>query len=630
MKIIKYFITFFSKPSLLKELVFALTFVCVAVTTIGYVIYYNSMFNLLQNKQEKETIQQFKQLDININTFLNAINSASEVLLNNLSNQNGSYPYQDEISQLLSLKNYTDENAIRLLNNINNKLEQTISNYIQIKSAFVYTGKGDIIGCTDTLTRDTLNTGKEEYVYTSKIYDTALERYPSLIWFGGNTHEDMTGFKKSETDSYGADTISAVRSFKNIFTGDVNGILMLNINQKELTDSYKYLFDGGKGNAYIVDETGKIISSIDGSLLGRESFAYNELQDKRLNSTSGSFVWDHDYSEENVFFYKIQSTGWTLINEVPYTQYEKDIILLKRNTILVFLLSLISMLMISYVIFRRITKPLNTLTVAMSKLGKGSFGMTVENSYHNEFGLLAEGFNQMSENISQLIREKEYIEQEKRKHEIATLQAQINPHFIFNTINTIKWMAVLANNNNIVDSLVVFSNLLKPLLKIQYDYYTIAEEMEYLDNYVKLLNYRYGNLIVLYSDIPQEIGECTIPRFVLQPLVENAVEHGMNLRSNKYPIQISASYKGDDICISVGNTGKGIETVKLEEIRESLNDYEPRDEKIPSHIGLKNINHRLALYYGKPYGVSIDSKEGRSTTVSILIPKQKKNPPRTA
>ncbi len=626
MKIIKFFRDFFKKPSLLKELFFAFTLVCVAVTAIGYVIYYNSMFNLLQNRQEKETIQQFQQLDININTFLDTINNVSEILLNNLSNQDRNYTYQDEISQLLNLKDYTDENAIRLLNNINSKLEQTISNYTQIQSVIIYTGKGDIIGCTDTFTRAMLNNGKGEYVYKSKIYDRALEHYPRLLWFGGNSHDEMTGFSNFELDFSRADTISAVRSFKSLFTGDVNGVLVININQQELTDSYKYLFDSEKENAYIVDEAGKIISSADRSSLGKESSVFKKLKSEQSGSSSGSFVWNNGNIDENVFFYKIHSTGWTLVNEVPYSQYRKDIILLQRNTILVFLLVLISILLISYILFKRITRPLDTLTEAMSKLGKGSFGMSVENTYHNEFGLLAEGFNQMSENISQLIDEKENIAKEKRKHEIATLQAQINPHFIFNTINTIKWMAVLANANNIVESLVVFSNLLKPLFKIRYDYYTIEEEMEYLCNYVRLLNYRYGDVIVLHSDIPQEIGDCTIPRFVLQPLVENAVEHGMDFRNNKFPIYITASYAEGNIRISIKNQGAGIGTTKLEEIRKGLNAAESTEE-IPSHIGLKNINQRLRLYYGKAYGISIDSEEGVSTTVFIVIPKQKKNPP---
>lgn len=626
MKTIKFFRDFFKKPSLIKELFFAFTLVCVAVTATGYVIYYNSMFNLLQNRQEKETIQQFRQLDININTFLDTINNVSEILLNNLSNQDRNYTYQDEISQLLNLKDYTDENAIRLINSINGKLEQTISNYTQIQSVIIYTGKGDIIGCTDTFTRAMLNNGKGEYVYKSKIYDKALNYYPRLLWFGGNSHDEMTGFSNFEMDYSKADTISAVRSFKSIFTGDVNGALVININQQELTDSYKYLFDREKENAYIVDEAGKIISSADRSSLGKESSAFKKLKTEKSNNSSGSFAWNNGSIDENVFYYKIHSTGWTLVNEVPYSQYRKDIILLQRNTVLVFLLNLISILLISYILFKRMTRPLNILTEAMSKLGKGSFGLSVENTYKNEFGLLADGFNQMSENISQLIDEKETIEKEKRKHEIASLQAQINPHFIFNTINTIKWMAVLANANNIVDSLVVFSNLLKPLFKIRYDYYTIEEEMEYLYNYVKLLNYRYGNVIVLHTDIPQDICECTIPRFILQPLVENAVEHGMDLRNNKFPIYITASYTEVSIRFSVKNYGMGISTDRLQEIREGLKSDESKEEEISSHIGLKNINQRLQVYYGKEYGVSIDSEEGNYTTVYIVIPKQKKPP----
>lgn len=614
---------FLKNPSLLKELILVFTFVCLSITTLGYVIYYNTIFTMLQSRQETETIQQFKQLDININKFFNSIGSTSEILLNNLSNQNRVYPYQDVISQLTNLRNYTDDNAISILNDINNNLEQTIANNSQVNSIFIYTTNGDIIGCTNSLTKDLLNTDKSEYVYKSHIYDLALESYPKMIWFGGNSLENLGGFSKNELNSSDADMITAVRGFKSVFTGDVNGILMFNINEKELTSSYKYLFEGGKGNAYIVDTTGKVISGINSSLLGKKSQAFAQLKSKNLESESGSFDWKNGSVDENVFYYNIKSTGWMLFYEVPYSQYKSDVYALQKNTLLILLLNLFLIVLISYILFRKIIKPLNTLTSAMTKLGNGRLGMTVENTYHNEFGLLTDRFNQMSENIEQLVKEKENIEKEKRRQEIATLQAQINPHFIFNTINTIKWMAILANAQNIVDSLVVFSNLLKPLFKFQHDYYTIREEIEYIDNYVRLLNYRYGDVIALYTDIPPELLEYKIPRFILQPLIENAVEHGMNYQNGQYLIDVTVVASDENIRIAVKDAGQGMNNDELDEIRKKLNSPKNSEDKGPKHIGLENINHRLKLYYGQEYGVSIDSEEGKGTMISIIIPLQK-------
>lgn len=623
MKISNRIRTFFKTPSLLKELVLAFTIVCLFITTLGYIIYYNTILNMLQGRQETETIQQFKQLDININKFFSSIGSTSEILLNNLSNQNRAYPYQDKISQLTNLSSYTDNNAVSLLNDINGNLEQAIANNNQINSIFIYTNSGDIIGGTDSLTKDLLNTDKSDFVYQSHIYDLALKNYPKMLWLGGNSLEDLGGFSKNELNSSSADMITAVRGFKSVFTGDINGILMFNINEEELTNSYKYLFEGGKGNAYIVDTTGKVISGSNSSLLGKTSNAFTQLKSERVQSESGSFFWKNGSVDENVFYYNIKSTGWMLFYEVPYSQYNSDIYALQKNTMLILFLTLILIVLISYILFQKIVKPLNTLTSAMTKLGNGRLGMTVENTYHNEFGLLTDRFNQMSENIELLVKEKEDIEKEKRRQEIATLQAQINPHFIFNTINTIKWMAVLANAQNIVDSLVVFSNLLKPLFKFRHDYYTIREEIEYINNYVRLLNYRYGDVLALYTDIPSELLEYMIPRFILQPLIENAVEHGMNYENGQYFISVTVAATDENICISVEDTGQGISIDELEEIRKKLNFPSYNEDKVPKHIGLENINHRIKLYYGQKYGVVIDSEEGKGTVVSIIMPLQK-------
>lgn len=183
-------------------------------------------------------------------------------------------------------------------------------------------------------------------------------------------------------------------------------------------------------------------------------------------------------------------------------------------------------------------------------------------------------------------------------------------------------MAVLANTSNIAESMSVFGDLLKPLLKMKSDFNTVKEEIEYLKNYVKILNYRYGNIIKLNVELPDELFEYKLPRFILQPIIENAVQHGMDSTNQPFMISITAAAEDENIQIKVCNNGKEISKEKLDEIRLSLRHPIDSENNASSRIGLSNIEKRLNIYYGHGYGLAIDSNEERNTVVTIIVPMQ--------
>lgn len=621
MKMGKFIRNLLQRQTLFKEFVIAFTIVSMIMTILGYLLYYNTTFKILQNRQEIETIQQFKQLDRNFINFFDSINKVSVILLDNLSKRYNS-EYEDGISQLMKINDYSDDNAISLLNNMGNDFSQLMEENSLIDSIFIYTGKGGVIGRRATFSKSQIRGEMDEYVYKSGLYENIVENYPKLQWFGGNNIQNIGGFDDHGSSDNDASLITAARSFKSIYSDNSNGsngVLLININESELTDYYKYAFDYDKSNAYIVDTSGKIISGVDNSLLGTKSTEFNEID---LKKDYGSFVQKDGKDKKNIFYYKVKYTGWILFYEVPLSMYRKDINILNKILVLIFVINLILILAISLLIMKRITIPLNSLTSAMRKIGNGSLGLMINNSYNNEFGLLAKRFNQMSLDIENLMKEKEEIEKKKREQEIAALQAQINPHFILNTINTIKWMAVLANTSNIAESMSVFGDLLKPLLKMKSDFNTVKEEIEYLKNYVKILNYRYGNIIKLNVELPDELFEYKLPRFILQPIIENAVQHGMDSTNQPFMISITAAAEDENIQIKVCNNGKEISKEKLDEIRLSLRHPIDSENNASSRIGLSNIEKRLNIYYGHGYGLAIDSNEERNTVVTIIVPMQ--------
>ncbi|MDG0812741.1 sensor histidine kinase [Cohnella rhizosphaerae] len=187
--------------------------------------------------------------------------------------------------------------------------------------------------------------------------------------------------------------------------------------------------------------------------------------------------------------YRINALDWILVNEIPVSLFIRDILTLRLIVVTMFIFSLASAAILSKYWIRRITRPLNSLTTVVRRMGQGNLGLTLELDLKNELGILIAQFNKMSRNIQELIEQKESIQEEKRTIEIGALQSQINPHFFYNTLNTIKWMAIMVKADNIVESIATLGDYLQPMFK-QGMLCNIREEIDYIENYIKIMNYR--------------------------------------------------------------------------------------------------------------------------------------------
>ena len=197
------------------------------------------------------------------------------------------------------------------------------------------------------------------------------------------------------------------------------------------------------------------------------------------------------------------------------------------------------------------------------------------------------------------------------------LQRQIRPHFLYNTLDGIRMKALLNQDMDTAEMIEKLSLLLRRTTYIKTDYVTLQEEMEYIGYYIELQNIRFRYKFQLLQNIPKTIKNMIIPKFSLQPLIENAVHHGLEKRRQNRQIWVEAREENNMIFILVKDNGQGITKERLKEIRETLNQSDMQETE---HIGLNNINIRLKLLYGKEYGLSIDSEEERGTILTLRLP----------
>lgn len=269
------------------------------------------------------------------------------------------------------------------------------------------------------------------------------------------------------------------------------------------------------------------------------------------------------------------------------------------------------------------TKPVEKLRNRLSLIAGGDFTQDEGILWDNELGDMGHDINQLSRDIDELINRRLEYENQKRDYEYQLLQSQINPHFLYNTLNSIKWMATIQNAPGIAEMTLALSRLLKNISKGTTMQVTIRQEFDLLNDYFTIQKYRYGGTITMdYVITDQTLLDNVIPRFSLQPIVENAIFHGIEPKGQAGNIVIRLfAPDAQTVQIDVRDNGVGIAPEKLQEL---LTDNTPDRGSFFRNVGVSNVHKRLQYTYGEAFGLRITSETGAFTTVSTLLPR--KNP----
>lgn len=284
---------------------------------------------------------------------------------------------------------------------------------------------------------------------------------------------------------------------------------------------------------------------------------------------------------------------------------------------LISIFAFISALMFS----RRITSPLHELYLSLKQVEQGDFKLKYPETDYKELGYLIDRFRKMVSSVDHLIETIVHKEKETSEAKLQALQAKINPHFLYNTLDVIRSIALEYDNHDISEMTLSLSRLFRYNVGNLKEFTNLDDELEYIFDYLKIQEYRFGNRIHVEFDIPEEVKSVEITRFVLQPIVENAFKYGLELRGRGGLLKISAEKKLDSLYIRIYDNGPGIEAERLRSIQESFDRETGINEMKRAH-GLDNVNLRLKLLYGAQYGLFLESDYTKWTEVSVKVPFQ--------
>lgn len=365
------------------------------------------------------------------------------------------------------------------------------------------------------------------------------------------------------------------------------------------------------GASYVVNTHGRIMVANKEGYVG-ENFPV-KLSDLRASNTSR-----YDMFSSTQAFYFVGNempNGWSLVQTVSVKEFNKEmnhLIVLAAGIVLLVLE--ISLGFVWYVT-SRIAYPAKELMESMKTLAKDNEYPRVKIVSNDEIGMIGLEYNKMAENIETLIEKVYKMELTQKQAELEFLQMQINPHFLYNALDTISWMALAKGNMDVSEMTIALAELLRATIKKE-SFITLREEMNTVKDYLLIQQERFGDKISAEYFVEEDAYSCMVPNFILQPVIENAIIHGLEPKIEKGKVSINISIQDEFLTFLVEDNGVGMDEKEILDLYKKC-----RENNTKQSIGLKNVYRRLLLCYGEASMLKIESKKEQGTRISFLIPR---------
>lgn len=397
--------------------------------------------------------------------------------------------------------------------------------------------------------------------------------------------------------------------------GENDGVVFIDLNYSAISELCDQNSIGSRGYIFILDENGNIVYH------PQQQQLYNELQTENIelvmNAKSDTLSTGSGRDEKIYTMARSDKTGWTIVGCMNTAELLKKS--QKAQSIyLIMAVGLVAVaLFLSNIIARNITLPIQKLRDSMARVQEGDFhGADIEVISENEIGSLTKSFNVMTHRIEELMEQNVHEQEQKRKSEMKALQSQINPHFLYNTLDSIIWMAEGKKNEEVVLMTASLARLLRQSISNEDEVVSIGNEIEYVRSYLTIQKMRYKDKLEFEIDVEPSIKHVKIVKLVLQPIVENAIYHGLKYKESKGLLTVHGYTKGENAVIEIIDNGVGMDAETLKHIFER--------HKVNYHsngVGVYNVQKRLQLHYGADYGITYRSEPGIGTTATIVIPR---------
>ena len=579
---------FIGKFSSIQSVIFATVAVLIlsAVVIVTGVSMKFTNTSIFENSSEyTHTIIQ--QMNQNIDSYIDYMENIAYLISSN-----------EDVQDYLFDEKIDNEGRYRLLN----QLQTILDSRSDIRNVGIISKNGRML-----INDGSKSVNQDLDINTQEWYATALEKPNGPILTSSHVQHIISGERPW--------VITLSRGIRDRSgSGEKEGVFFIDLNYSAISGLCDQSTVGTKGYAFILDAKGNIVYH------PQQQQLYNELQTENI-----SLIMDTD--EDTVLtgtgndgkLYSIsrsEKTGWTVVDCTNV----KELLSKSRQAQSVYVLTAIILvivaLLFSRFMARSITLPIQKLRDSMKKVQEGDFSVSdVVVDSKNEIGSLTKSFDVMTHRIHELMEQNVHEQEEKRRSELKALQSQINPHFLYNTLDSIIWMAEGKKNEEVVLMTASLARLLRQSISNEDEVVPIANEVEYARGYLTIQKMRYKDKLEFQIEVDSSILYIPLIKLVLQPIIENAIYHGLKYKESKGLLIVKGFMKDGNAVLQVIDDGVGMDEETLAHI------YDKHKVNYHSNgVGVYNVQKRLKLYYGEDYGITYTSELGKGTTATITIP----------
>lgn len=579
---------FIGKFSSIQSVIFATVAVLVlsAVVIVTGVSMKFTNTSIFENSSEyTHTIIQ--QMNQNIDSYIDYMENIAYLISSN-----------EDVQDYLFDEKIDNEGRYRILN----QLQTILDSRSDIRNVGIISKNGRML-----INDGSKSVNQDLDLNTQEWYATALEKPNGPILTSSHVQHIISGERPW--------VITLSRGIRDRSgSGEKEGVFFIDLNYSAISELCDQSTVGTKGYAFILDAKGNIVYH------PQQQQLYNELQTENI-----SLIMDTD--EDTVLtgtgndgkLYSIsrsEKTGWTVVDCTNV----KELLSKSRQAQSVYVLTAIILvivaLLFSRFMARSITLPIQKLRDSMKKVQEGDFSVSdVVVDSKNEIGSLTKSFDVMTHRIHELMEQNVHEQEEKRKSELKALQSQINPHFLYNTLDSIIWMSEGKKNEEVVLMTASLARLLRQSISNEDEVVPIANEVEYARGYLTIQKMRYKDKLEFQIEVDSSILYIPLIKLVLQPIIENAIYHGLKYKESKGLLIVKGFMKDGNAVLQVIDDGVGMDEETLAHI------YDKHKVNYHSNgVGVYNVQKRLKLYYGEDYGITYTSELGKGTTATITIP----------
>lgn len=398
------------------------------------------------------------------------------------------------------------------------------------------------------------------------------------------------------------------------------GIVLFNLREDFFEGILSRSLIGDNGYLTLISPDGIFESKVLDSRYKLNKDTLSKLQNTEREQ--GRFTFENENNKKMIVVYDtIKTNNWKIAAIVPEEELLSKVNYIKHFTIALMVIMIVLVVVLTNIVIKLISKPFEKLARQMARVDENYVVLEEEMSGPEEMKVLHNGFTDLMDRIHHLMDQIRLEQEEKRRLEFAIMQSQINPHFLYNTLYSIKGLCDMGLTKDASQMITALSNFFRIGISKGSEVITIQEEMEHIRNYLYIQEMRYGDDFSYTIDVDPEILSYPIVKLSLQPLIENAIYHGVKQKRGQGVITIKGYVVDEMIRLDVSDNGNGMNKENLQVILDELaSPYQEKNQVIG--IGLKSVNERIKIHFGREYGLVIASEKGEGTTISITIPKQ--------